>query len=143
MPKPKLIPTPEMLWGLFKDYVAHETAHPMTKVEYVGKDGETKHTPLETPITFMGFECWLADNDYIQDLGHYSANTDGAYDEYRTIITRIGNNCYVHNFKGAAVGLFNANLIARKLGISEKTQTELSGKIETITGMRIINGTDV
>jgi hypothetical protein len=116
----KNIESPERLWQLFKAYVKHESDNPMYRVDYVGKDGNEKHTPLETPITFMGFECWLADQEIITDLSHYSANTDGAYDDYRTIITRIQNNCFVHNFKGAAVGLFNANLIARKLGISDK-----------------------
>jgi hypothetical protein len=118
----KNIESPERLWELFESYVMHERDHPMHKVEYVGKDGIEKHTPLETPITFMGFECWLANQEIITDLSHYSANTDGAYNDYRTIITRIQNNCYVHNFKGAAVGLFNANLIARKLGIKDNSE---------------------
>jgi len=124
MPKPKLIATPEILWQLFKDYVKHERDNPMSKREYVGKDGIEKDTPLETPITFMGFECWLADEDYIKDLGDYQSDKGGRYSEYATIITRVENNCFVHNFKGAAVGLFNANLIARKLGIADKTETK-------------------
>jgi hypothetical protein len=43
------------------------------------------------------------------------------YSEYTTIITRIRQNCFVQNFKGASVGLFNPNLIARKLGLKEQT----------------------
>jgi hypothetical protein len=116
----KNIESPERLWELFEAYVLHERDNPMHKVEYVGKDGIEKHTPLETPITFEGFECYLADQEIITDLGDYSKNDDGRYKDYAPIITRIRNNCFVHNFKGAAVGLFNANLIARKLGISDK-----------------------
>ena len=123
MAKHKYIQTPEILWEYFKAYVKHESDNPMIKVEYAGKDGEQRNTPLETPITFEGFECYLADQEIITDLGHYSANTDGAYDDYRTIITRVKNNCFVHNYKGAAVGLFNANLIARKLGIKDNNET--------------------
>ena len=119
MAKHKYIESPEKLWELFKEYVKHEQSNPMKRIEYVGKDGNKVETPLETPITFEGFECYLSDKGIIEDLGHYSANTDKSYDSYRTIITRIRNNCFVHNFKGAAVGLFNANLIARKLGISD------------------------
>ena len=121
----KYIETPEKLWELFESYVEKERSNPMYKVEYVGKDGDRVDTPLQVPITFEGFECYLADEGIIQDLGKYSANTDNAYTEFVTIITRIRNNCFVQNFKGASVGLFNANIIAKKLGLIEKTQMDL------------------
>lgn len=126
MGRRKNIDTPEILWQLFCDYVKHEKEHPWFKVEYVGKDGERVATPLQVPITFEGFECYVADQDIIQDLSHYSANTDGAYDEFRTIITRIRNNCFSQNYKGAAVGLFNANLVAKKLGLVDKKDIKAS-----------------
>jgi hypothetical protein len=124
MGKHKYIETPEKLWELFESYVLHEKQNPMYKTEYVGKDGRTELTPLETPITFEGFECYLMDKGIIQDLGHYSNNKDERYSEYVTIITRIRKNCFVHNFRGASVGLFNANIIAKKLGLSEKVETQ-------------------
>lgn len=126
MPTEKNIETPEALWNYFEAYVTHEANNPMHRVEYVGKEGRVERTPLETPITFEGFECYLADKGVINDLGDYSSNKDGRYKEYATIITRIRNNCFVHNYKGAAVGLFNANLIAKKLGLIEKSQTEVT-----------------
>jgi len=122
MAKTKYIETPELMWGYFKLYVEKERNNPMYKVEYVGRDGDRVDTPLQTPITFEGFECYLADEGIINDLGKYSANTDNAYTEYVTIITRIRNNCFVQNFKGASVGLFNANIIAKKLGLIEKSE---------------------
>lgn len=122
MAKHKYIETPEKMWELFEEYVLHERNHPMYKTEYVGKDGQKVLTPLETPITFEGFECYLSANNIIEDLGQYSADRDNAYTEYVPIITRIRKNCYVHNFKGAAVGLFNPSLIARKLGLTDKSE---------------------
>jgi hypothetical protein len=124
MGKHKYIENPEKLWDYFTEYVFHELQSPMYKVEYVGRMGEEKSTPLQVPITFEGFECWLADKDIIQDLGDYSSDNEGRYAEYATIITRIRRNCFVQNFKGAAVGLFNPNLIARKLGLVEKASNE-------------------
>lgn len=140
MAKKKYIETPSHLWELFKAYVKHEAENPMYKVEYVGRDGSKEKTPLETPITFEGFECYLADEGVINDLGDYQSNKDGRYSEYATIITRITKNCFVHNFKGASVGLFNANLIAKKLGLIEKTENQTNLKVEGITGMRITDG---
>jgi hypothetical protein len=124
MAKHKYIETPEKLWELFKSYVLHEKQNPMYKTEYVGKDGRAELTALETPITFEGFECYLMDQGIIEDLGDYSKNKDGRYSEYAPIITRIRKNCFVHNFKGASVGLFNPNIIAKKLGLSEKVETQ-------------------
>jgi len=128
MGKHKYIETPEKMWELFIEYVQHEKDNPMYKTEYVGKDGEMVRTALETPITFEGFECYVADKEIISDLGDYTSNKDGRYEQYATIITRIQKNCFVHNFKGASVKLFDANLIAKKLGLiakSENTNTEV------------------
>jgi hypothetical protein len=131
----KLIESPEKMWQLFCDYVISERDNPMHKVEYVGKDGKMVLTPLQVPITFEGFECYLADREIINDLGDYSKNDDNRYTEYAPIITRIRKNCFVNNFKGAAVGLFNPNLIAKKLGLIDKQD------IKTDTTYRLVNET--
>lgn len=116
------INSPEELWQYFLDYVENARNNPMYKVEYVGKEGREEYKPLSVPITFEGFECYLADRDIIQDLGSYASNQRGRYKRFSTIITRIRKNCFVNNFNGAAVGLFSPNLIARKLGLSDKKE---------------------
>ena len=121
----KYIENSDILWELFENYVLHERNNPMYKIEYVGKEGRIEHTPLETPITFEGFECYLGDKHIINSLGDYVSNKGGSYDEYSTIITRIQKNCFVHNFKGASVGLFNPNIIAKKLGLIDRIQNDI------------------
>lgn len=132
MAKHKYISTPQKLWELFEEYVNHARKNPMSKTEYVGKDGNKVKTPLDVPITFDGFECWLADQGVIQDLGDYTSNKDGRYTKYATIIARIQRNCFVNNFNGAAVGLFNANLIARKLGLTERQQIDTTANVNVL-----------
>jgi hypothetical protein len=122
----KYIETPEKLWDLFCDYVKHEHNSPMYKREYVGKDGNVVDTPLPVPITFEGFECWLQDNGVISNLSNYETNKDGSYDDYQPTLTRIKKNCFVQNFKGASVGLFNAGLIGKKLGLVEKSEQKIT-----------------
>lgn len=124
----KYIETPEKLWELFQDYVKAEAGNPMYKVEYVGKDGREVRTPLNVPITFEGFENYLEDQGIITKLDDYASNKDNRYADYAGIVSRVKRNCFVQNVKGAAVGLFNANLIARKLGLVEKTQNENTNK---------------
>ena len=139
MPKPKLMETPERLWSLFEDYVKYESENPMIRRDYVGKDGQPVDTKLVTPIIFEGFECYLSDQGIIEDLGDYSSNKDGRYSEYATIITRIRKNCFNNNFKGAAVKLFDGNLIAKKLGLIAKIETEHKGTLN-IPGLPDIGG---
>jgi hypothetical protein len=122
MAKNKYIESPEKLLEFFKDYVKHEANNPMYKVDYVGKEGRLEKTPIETPITFEGFEVYLFQKEIINDLGDYASNKDGRYSNYATIITYIRKHCFVHNFKGAAVRLFDPNLIARKLGLKEQVE---------------------
>ena len=123
--KQKYIESPEKLWEYFLSYVEHERNNPLFKRDYVGKDGNEVDTPLQVPITFEGFECYLQDQNIISHLSDYSANKDGKYQSYSTIISRIRQNCFVQNFKGAAVGLFNPNLIAKKLGLIDKVQNTI------------------
>lgn len=131
MGRTKLIQTPEEMWSLFEQYVEHERNNPMTKIDYVGKDGDRVDTPLQVPITFEGFECWLWDQGVIKGgLADYSSNKQDRYGEYAGIITRIKQNCFAQNFKGAAVGLFSHQLIARKLGLIDKTQAEVKADVK-------------
>lgn len=132
MPTEKNIKTPDELWKLFEDYVAHEQQNPMKKIEYVGRDGNKVETELEVPITFEGFECYLMEQEVINDLGDYASNKDGRYGEYATIINRIRKNCFSHNFKGAAVGLFNPNLIARKLGLVDRSRVDQNANVRVL-----------
>ena len=46
--------------------------------------------------------------------------------DFSSVITRIEQTIYAQKFEGAAVGSFNANIIARDLGLKDKS--ELTGK---------------
>ena len=140
--KPKLIETPERLLQLFKDYVKHESENPMHRIDYVGKEGKQVKTALETPITFDGFEVYLFQKGIINDLGDYSKNKDGRYSDYAPIIAYIRKHCYIHNFKGAAVKLFDPNLIARKLGIKDSSDVTTNGQSINEIKVNIIKPSD-
>lgn len=140
--KPKLIETPERLLELFKEYVKHESENPMHRIDYVGKDGKQVKTPLETPVTFDGFEVYLFQKGIISDLGHYSRNKDERYSDYVPIIAYIRKHCYIHNFKGAAVKLFDPNLIARKLGIKDSSDVTTNGESINEIKVNIIKPSD-
>lgn len=45
------------------------------------------------------------------------------------VITRIEEVIETHQFEGACTGVFNANIIARKLGLMNKQQKERNAKV--------------
>lgn len=47
--------------------------------------------------------------------------------DFSEVVTRIETVIYEQKFTGAAAGFLNPNIIARDLGLMEKTETKLSG----------------
>lgn len=131
MAKHKYIETPEKLWELFLAYKKEVKDNPRIKVEYVGKDGDTKHTPIERPLTVDGFKSFGAYQ--VGTLHHYFTNPEGAYDEYRTIITRIREEIRSEQIDGAMVNHYNSNLTARLNGLTDKQDIEVKGQISPFT----------
>jgi hypothetical protein len=121
MAKHKYIETPEKMWELFEAYRKEVKDNPRIKVEYVGRNGDRVDTPLVVPLTLEGFENFVADLNIIQDLGHYFANTDNAYDDYRTICTRVRKAIRQDQIEGGMVGQYNASITQRLNGLTERT----------------------
>lgn len=130
MGKPKYIETPEKLLEHFANYVKWAKDNPRKKEDYVGKDAMRVYRELERPLTWVGFECWLFENGIVSNLSSYEANADNSYDAYLPIISRIKQCIETDQFEGATVGQYNHNIIARKLGLIEKTEN--TNKVITV-----------
>lgn len=124
--RPKKIKTPEIFWQLFLDYKKHtkKKSNLRTKVDYVGKFGEEKNTPLETPLTIEGFENYVADQGVINDLGDYFANSSRRYDEFATICTRVKRVIRQDQIEGGMVGQYNPSITQRINGLTDKIQID-------------------
>lgn len=120
--RPKNIDSPKQLGELFEQYSKWCKENPIKKHDFVGKDAIEVYRELERPLTFAGFECYLFDLGIINDLGDYEKNKEGRYTEFTPIITRIKKYIDCDQFTGATVGIYNHNIIARKLGLIDKTQ---------------------
>lgn len=129
--RPKNIESPHSLLELFKQYQQYCKDNPILKEDYVGKDAKRVYRELERPLTWVGFECYLSDMEIINDLGDYESNKDGRYEEYATIISRIKKYIEQDQFSGAAVGIYQQNIIARKLGLVDKHENNMSGDVNT------------
>lgn len=103
------------------------------------KTGDIVKVPTARPFTISGLCIYLG----------ISLKTWKAYckrEDFIHITTYAEEVIYTQKFEGAAVGAFNANIIARDLGLSEKA--ELTGKNGSpLTGPAVVinapNGIDL
>jgi hypothetical protein len=140
MGKHKYIQTPEKMWGLFEAYRNDVKKNPRIKVEYVGRNGERVETPIERPLSLDGFYCFGYDKGIT--IHHYFDNPEGAYDDYRGIITRIRKAVRSEQIDGAMVNAYNSNLTARLNGLTEKTESSVTVETPIFKGIDLDVPTD-
>lgn len=114
----KLFSSPKILWEEACKYFEATDSRKWVKKDWVGKDAFEVERETETPYTKSGIALFL-DCDWrtIEAL-----KTDKDKD-FLHIITRIEQIIYTQKIEGAAVGAFNANIVARELGLTEKTES--------------------
>jgi len=124
MARYKAIETPEQFYELFEEFKTWLFANPIMKSEFSAKLGEIVEIPLQRPLTWNRFDVWCYEKGIIQDLEDYRTNTDGRYNEFKGVIKKINKEMTSNKFEGATVGIFNANIIARDLGLIDKQDVE-------------------
>lgn len=123
----KLFETPELLWEAAVEYFTETDKRKWIRKDWVGKDAMEVERECETPYTISGLCLYLdCSRDWFYKFKE-SANKDFLY-----IITRIEQIMFSQKFEGAAVGAFKENLIARELGLAEKSENKID------LGMKII-----
>lgn len=129
MGRTKYIESPEKLKEYFLSYEKEIKSNPFLVKDWVGKDADEVHREKERPLTIEGFECWLSENDIIEDLGDYLKNKDNRYADYAPICSYIKKKTRKDQIEGGMAGLYNASITQRLNGLSETTKTELSGSL--------------
>jgi hypothetical protein len=116
----KLFETPDLLWDAACEYFEWCDENPWIKTEstFGGKNEGIKTIPTERPYTMSGLCLYLDCN--VQYFADFKRNLPKDEKDFSVVITRIEQTVYTQKFEGAAVGAFNANIIARDLGLSEK-----------------------
>jgi hypothetical protein len=125
MAKHKYIETPEKMWEYFEAYRKEVKSNPRYKVEYAGKDGDQKLTPLERPLTIEGFELYLFNQGIISDFQQYFENRDNRYSDYVYICSRIKKSIREDQITGGMVGQYNPSITQRLNGLVDQKQVEI------------------
>lgn len=126
--RPKSIATPEILWKYACDYfqMRDESPWPTHDVIRSGDNaGKNIYIDKQEPYTWEGLDDYLFEHDVISRLEDYKANKDNRYAEFVDVVTRIRKIMYDQKFRGAAIGAFKENIIARDLGLTDKTENTI------------------
>lgn len=106
-----------------QEYIDYCLSNPLKEVKAISYGGkcELVEVPKMRPFTLKGLYAHLG----ITNRTWSNWKEDP---EYWKVIDRVENLIYVQQFEGAAAGLFNANIIARKLGLTDKKDVTSGGK---------------
>ncbi|UHG93223.1 DNA-packaging protein [Spirosoma oryzicola] len=119
----KLFASPELLWQAATEYFEWCDSNPWNRIEYKGADIVRVEVPTSRPYTLQGL-CVYCETS-LQWWDQFKKNQ--ANHDFFDIITRIEQIIYTHKFEGAAVGAFNPSIIARDLGLAEKSEVKATG----------------
>ena len=124
--RPKLFETPEALWKAACDYFDWCDKNPWHRHEAVKSGdmvGTTVEVPVGRPYTLSGFALFIGASE-----SYWREFRKAKHKEFLSIIEAIETAIYTQKFEGAAVGAFNANIIARDLGLKEHTDMTTKGE---------------
>jgi len=126
---------PIELWEDAEKYFKECDSRPLLSREYTESQKGTfnKTTEHAIPYTWEGLYVFLS----ICNLKHYKEK-----EAFSPIIEHIGNVIRNQKFVGAAAGLFNSNIIARDLGLTDKKDVTSDGKGLEPPQINIINPID-
>lgn len=139
----KIFKTPEVLWEAACEYFQWCDENPWMKNEAIKsgeKVGKLVKVPTARPYTLSGLCIFLGVNQAY--FRNFEANNKNSQD-FSAVLSRIHEVIYTQKLEGAAVGAFNANIIARDLGLSEKHDHTTKGeKISFLNFLMTTNTTE-
>lgn len=120
-----LFATPDLLWEAACEYFEWCDKNPwrVVKNKTKGKTKEKEESPTQRPYTLSGLMLYCdASETFWREFK--KAN----HKDFLSVIAHIESVIETQQLEGATVGAFNANIIARKLGLAEKQESTLNVK---------------
>ena len=126
--------TPEKMWEAAVEYFNYNEDHPRYEVDFRGKDAVEVELPKLQPLSIEGL-CifWDVNPGYLREFKlSVTATTGPKAKDFSAIIARIEAIIFKQQYDGASSGFLNPNIVARKLGLSEKIESKVEAKIEPL-----------
>lgn len=117
----RLFAEPEALWEAACEYFQWCDEHPwlVVKNRTKGKTKEKEESPTQRPYSITGLVLYL--DISLQTWYNIKERNEK---EFMEVLSRIERVIETQQFEGACVGAFNANIIARKLGLADKQEVD-------------------
>jgi len=128
----RIIKDPEALLESAYEYFDWCTNNPLLVTDYKGtREIEKVHYDKPRPFTKEGVAlyCGVSAWNVIAELKKIEGELGS---DFIKVITHIETIIYKQKFEWASIGVFNSNIIARDLGLSDKSESksETSSKVE-------------
>ncbi len=122
--------SPEDLMKSAEEYFQWCIDNPLMESKPFQHMGEVQivEIPKTRPMTQGGMCIFL---DIIQETYITYRDREG----FSEVTSKIDTIIRTNKFEGATVGMFNANIIARDLGLKDESKTEHSGKVALYEGV--------
>nr|WP_304655018.1 DNA-packaging protein [Neorhizobium galegae] len=126
--------SPDILWNASIEYFAWVEANPLWEMKAFASGGKvvTRQLPKMRAMTISGLCIFL-------DIARRTWDGYRAREDFVPVVTRVEEIISAQKFEGAAADLLNANIIARDLGLRDKQDVDLSGKV-TLVPQISVNG---
>jgi hypothetical protein len=137
----KLFASPELLWEASCEYFQSVDDNPFYESKAMAVSGgfgqgssiEMAELPVKRPYTLHALCQYLNCNTAY--FRQFKAALKENANDFSTVICDIEEVVYNHKFEGAASGFFNANIIARDLGLKEQSEVAVSDNRKTVDDM--------
>lgn len=116
----RIFETPQEMWEAAAEYFNTVDKNPWYKNEAIKSGdacGEIIKIPTQRPYTLGGLQIFIGCTD--QTWINYRSRQG-----FLEVMEEIEKVIRTQKFEGAAVGAFNANIIARDLGLKEQTESK-------------------
>lgn len=122
----KLFEKPSLLWEAACEYFEWCHENPLIEMDWVGKDADAVERPKLRVFTLHGLCLYLdCSTSYFRA---FKSTCKASDKDFLTVIEKLEEIIYNQQFTGAASAFFNANIIARNLGLRDKVDSEITGK---------------
>ena len=110
--RPRKLENPEELWEHFLGYIEHAKNNPRYRHQLAQKTATMVKEEIQVPLTYAGFDAYLAYHNIISRLEEYRTNRRGTYGDFAEVVTRIESVIQGDLQEGSLLGLYNGKLYA-------------------------------
>jgi hypothetical protein len=143
MARPFKFKHPDEVWKLYQDYLNHIANTPMYRNELIKsgeRAGEQIPVRVDVPPNIWGF-CLFAGINRQTYYKYLNGKEEDNIDKKLTdIFTRVDDDIKQKQITGAAVNLYNANIVARLNSLKDVQQVESTNQEQIVIN---INGSKV